>query len=44
MVYEVMADYVKAREQYGRARTLLPAEAKYDAGYQRVEAYLQKLP
>jgi tetratricopeptide (TPR) repeat protein len=44
MVYEVMADYGKAREHYGRARTLLPSEAKYVSGYQRVDAYVNKAP
>jgi tetratricopeptide (TPR) repeat protein len=44
MVYEVMADYGKAREYYDRARTLLPAEEKYGSGYQRVDAYLKKTP
>ena len=44
MVYEVMADYGKAQEQYGRARTLLPAELKYASGYERVAAYLGKAP
>ena len=44
MVYEVMTDYGKAREQYGRAQTLLPSEAKYRSGYQRVDAYLHKAP
>lgn len=40
MVYEVMADYRHALEQYGRARTLLPAEAKYRSACQRMEDYL----
>jgi Flp pilus assembly protein TadD len=44
MVYEVMTDYGKAREHYGRARTLLPTEARYTSGYERVDSYLQKAP
>ena len=44
MGIDVMADYGKALEYYDRARSLLPSEAKYGSGYQRVAAYLNKTP
>jgi tetratricopeptide (TPR) repeat protein len=44
MVYEVMGNYGQAREHYARARTLLPSDTRYTAGYERADARLRQVP